>query len=117
MRRHYTVEQRSELVDLVATCRATIPEAAARLGVTESTAYYWVKQAGKPPRKTGKALHPVGTPKTLSIARPTFVQLVRSHDTSAMIEVRISGTEILVRRGFDAQLLRELVEALRGDAA
>jgi transposase-like protein len=40
MRRQYTAEQRRELIDLVTTGRATLPEAVARLGVPFSTAYY-----------------------------------------------------------------------------
>jgi len=39
MRRHYTAKQRSELVELVKVGGATVCEAAARRGVTSSTAY------------------------------------------------------------------------------
>lgn len=45
MRRRYTREPRSELVDQVTEGRATVPEAAARLEVPHSTAYKWIRQA------------------------------------------------------------------------
>ena len=44
IRKHYTKAQRTALVDLVTTGRATPREAAAQFGVTESTAYYWLKR-------------------------------------------------------------------------
>jgi transposase-like protein len=62
MRRQYTAEQRRELLDLVTTGRATLPEAAARLGVPFSTAYYWARRAAvqpPPPRKATRALVPL----------------------------------------------------------
>jgi transposase-like protein len=108
MRRHYTKKQRSGLVELVNTGRSTVSEAAARLGVTPSTAYYWMRgrRAGATPASE------MGRP-----AEPTFVRLVRSTEIDAAIAVRVGNAEIQVRREFDADLLRAVVEALRGDAA
>jgi transposase-like protein len=107
MRRHYTKKQRSGVVDLVNSGRATVSEAAARLGVTPSTAYYWMRarRAGATPASK------VGRP-----AEPKFVRLVRSSEIDAAISVRVGNAEIQVRREFDADLLRAVVEALRGDA-
>ena len=109
MRRQYTAEQRREFIDLVTTGRATISEAAARLGVPPSTAYYWARKA-RPTRKATRALVPA---KPRSASPPPFVQLIRASDTGAVIEVRIGGTAIQVRPGFDAELLRAVIEFLR----
>ena len=116
MRKRYTGEQRSELVDLVTDGHATVPEAAARLEVPHSTAYKWLRQATKPPqlsaRKTTRAVRSTGAP---SVTTPTFLQLVRAGEAASMLAVQIGGVAIEVRRGFDGQLLRAVVEALRGD--
>jgi transposase-like protein len=117
MRRHYTGKQRSALVDLVTTGRATVMEAAGQLGVTASTAYYWIKQAGAgAPRRKG------GAPRALprrnrALVPTTFVQVVRARDLAARITVRVGRAEVQVQRGFDAELLRAVVNALPGDAA
>lgn len=115
MGRQYTREQRSELVELVTAGQSTLPEAAARLGVPYSTASYWVRKASRPPR-AGKTTRMRRLAKTGSVPAPTFLQLVRAGDIGATLEVRIGGAEIQVRRGFDGQLLRAVVDALRGGA-
>lgn len=115
MRRRYTGEQRSDLIDLVTTEGATVAEAAKRLGVTASTAYHWMKQAGaEAPGRRSTERHGLWTRPPVS---PTFVRLVRAGDLAATIAVRIGGAEIEVRRGFDADLLRAVVQALGGGAA
>jgi hypothetical protein len=48
---------------------------------------------------------------------PTFVQVVRAGDLTATIALLVGNAEVQVRRGFDADLLRAVVEALRGDGA
>ena len=110
MRKRYTEEERSALVDLVTDRGATVSEAAARLGVRASTAYLWVRKAaeasGRRPGRRGRAAGP-----------PTFVQVVRAAELAAMMAVRVGSAEVQVRRGFDAALLRAVVEALRGDEA
>lgn len=107
MPRHYTDKQRTELVELVRSGRAAIAVAAAGLGVTASTAYGWMKRAGvEMPRRR----------KPQPGSAPTFVRLVRAGDLDA-ITVRIGGAEIQVRRGFDAELLGAVVQALREGAA
>jgi transposase-like protein len=115
MRRHYTDEQRSELVGLVTMRRATVPQAAARLGVTTSTAYNWVRRAAAP----GAAAHrPSGPARAVSVAPTlTFVEVARPGERGAAVLVRVAGTEIEVRHGFDAALLRDVVAALRDEAA
>jgi hypothetical protein len=62
------------------------------------------------PRKATRALVSAKPP---SASPPTFVQLIRADDTGSVIEVRIGRTAIQVRRGFDAELLRAVIELLR----
>jgi transposase-like protein len=111
MHRHYSSKQRSELVALVASGRATVAEAAARLGITLSTAYRWARGAvaersrgteDRRARAGGRAVE----------AR--FVRLVPSSEVGPTITVRVEGAELEVRRGFDVELLRAVVAALRG---
>ena len=107
MRKRYTDEQRSSLVDLVTEGRATVAEAGRQVGVTASTAYQWLKRTGEAPRRQRKR----------AAGLPTFVQVVRAAELEATIAVRVGSAEVQVRRGFDAVLLRAVVEALRGDGA
>ncbi|HEX4116478.1 MAG TPA: transposase [Solirubrobacteraceae bacterium] len=117
MRKRYTGEQRRALVDLVTDGRATVSEAAARLGVTASTAYLWVKQAAAAaPRRRGAEKRDPSR-SGAQLVPPTFVQLVRDGDVAAPIAVRVGNAEVQVRRGFDADLLRAVVQALEGGAA
>ena len=117
MRRHYTDEQRTELVDLVTAGRTTTAAAADRFGVRRATAYYWVKQWAAKASRRRAAVRPARSRKARAPVPTTFVQLVRSGDLAAAIGVRVGGAEVQVRRGFDAQLLRSVVEALGGGAA
>jgi transposase-like protein len=108
MRKRYTDEQRSALVDLVNEEGATVSEAARHLGVTASTAYQWMKRAAEGPEQ------PRGRSSRAAVP-PTFVQVVRATEGAATIAVRVGNAEVQVRRGFDADLFRAVVEALRGD--
>ena len=113
VRRRYTAKQRRELIDLVTTGRLSISEAAAQLGVPLSTASYWARKAAKEPQKPPKATRARKPAKPPSADPPTFVQLIRAKDTGSVIEVRLGRTRIQVRPGFDAQLLRAVIEVLR----
>jgi hypothetical protein len=68
---------------------------AARLGVPVSTAYQWKRSA-------------------VVEAAPAFVEVVAERTTRSAMRIRIGVAEIEVRAGFDAQLLREVVDALGG---
>src|SRR5436190_12642754 len=109
MRKQYTGEQRSELVDLVTAGRVTVREAARRLGVTASTAYHWMNQAAGGAPRRGVAKQP-GPRKGRHHAPPTFMQVVRAVDLAATVVVRVGNAEVQVRHGFDADLLRAVVE-------
>jgi transposase-like protein len=99
MNRKYTDDQRRELVDLVASKKATIREAATRIGVSYSTATRWV----------------YGTRvRALVQTKPKFAQLVRTSAAEAVIHIRVGHAEIAVRRGVDVELLQTVVQALTG---
>ena len=72
----------------------------ARLGVPVSTAYRWMR---------------VVAARALS-APPTFVEVVAEREMRSTILVRVGAAEIAVRAGFDARLLREVVDALGSDS-
>jgi transposase-like protein len=99
MRRQYTGKQRSQLVELVIGGHATVSEAAARLGVTSSIAYYWLKRGmggsrGAQERSVPRRVAARG-------AGTRFVRLVPSVAADAAIAIRVGGAEIQVRQGFD----------------
>ena len=103
MRRRYTREQRAELVELVAGGDMTVPEAAAKVGVTLSSAYNWMAEDRKlrKPSAGGRAL------------APTFARLVPSACApDATVTVRVGDAEIQVGRGFDRELLQAVVATL-----
>jgi transposase-like protein len=110
MRKHYTEAQRAELVELVTTGRATIRGAAARLGVADSTAYYWITRTGQPRVRlaVSRSRQPPDTPRP----GPTFARLVRSTEVTSSIAIRLGDVMLEVRAGFDPVLLRSVVAAL-----
>ena len=104
MPKHYTPSQRTELIRSVTTQHAPVRAAASRLGVTESTAYRWLRDEGA--RPTPAASRP-----------PTFARLVPAAAMEARLHLRIGEVEVDVRPGFDAALLRAVVAALTEGAA
>jgi transposase-like protein len=92
MRGLYTRKQRSELVDLVTTGRATVSKAAAQLGVTPSTAYYWTRAAAS--ARPGRRVRRGRAPKALALAGSTFVRVVLSGEAGAAIVVRVGAAEV-----------------------
>jgi transposase-like protein len=109
MRRHYTAAQRGQLLDLVASGRS-VREAAARLGISTSTASYWVRRThakAKQLREQDARTHAVP---------PSFVRLVSEQEV-ASLEIRVGGATLHVAPGFDADLLRAVVAVLREGAA
>jgi len=90
------------LLELVADGDLTVPEAAARLGVTTSAAYNWT--AGRRKLRTRSAGR--------RMPAQTFVRLVPSAAADPSIVVRVGGAEVHVRRGFDGELLQAVVAIL-----
>ncbi len=113
MRKHDTDGQRTALVELVTTGQATPRAAAAQLGVTESTAYYWLKCARKRPAlAVVRQVAHEGSATRSRPAAPTFARLLRATEAPSRITLRVAGTEIEVRSGFDPALLRDVISAL-----
>ena len=81
-------------------------KAAARLSIATSTASYWVRRTANKARQV----------RQRNARPPAFARLVREHEV-ASIEVRVGGATLHVAPGFDADLLRAVVAALREGAA
>jgi hypothetical protein len=111
MRKHYTEAQRAELVALVARGEASPRVAATRLGIPESTAYYWLKRNCRPPVAVvvAKAL-----PRPRPITAPGFARLVPATAAVTTITIQVGEAAIAVAHDFDAELLRAVVAALTG---
>jgi len=109
MRRKYTRAERDELIQGVTRRGESVRSAATRIGVNVSTAYNWVRSAAPSSGERARAM--VGAPEA------TFARLVPARTQDARLVVRVSEIEIEVHHGFDAELLRSVVEALRGGAA
>jgi transposase-like protein len=101
MRKQYTSEQRSTLLAVMSGGGVTVAKAAARLGVAAPTAYLWVRRARDEARRVDGG------------AAPRFARLVSAARLDDAISVRVGYAEIRVRRGFDDELLRAVVAALR----
>jgi transposase-like protein len=110
MHRQYTKRQRSQLIQLVADGHATVPQAAARFGIAPSTAYEWLRKRTIESPAAARGSRSSGA---LNTGRaPTFARLVPSAAGAVSITVRVGRAEVLVPRGFDAELLRGVVTAL-----
>lgn len=90
----YTAEQRQQLIDEVRTTGASVGDVAKRMGVTPSSAYLWMKAAAP------------------AASAPIFAKVVPARASSLRLEV--AGVTLEVESGFNAALLREVVNALRG---
>jgi transposase-like protein len=97
MRRQYTAEDRARLIAEVRATGEPVKSVAKRLGISVSSAYLWMKNA------------PTSAPK--------FAKLVRVRPApAAELAVSVGAATIRVEAGFDAELLRSVVEALGNDS-
>jgi hypothetical protein len=95
MGKRYKARERERLLEAVRVSGEPVKVVAKRLGVKESTAYYWMKRSRR-------------------AERPTFARLIPMRPTSpASLSIDVGGLVIRVDAGFDAGLLREVVAALR----
>ena len=93
MRRRYTAEERERLI---AEVRAgeTVRAVAARMSVTASSAYQWMKEASPG-------------------AAPVFARVVPAGAmTRPDLTIQVGRSTIRIERGFDAELLRSVIAAL-----
>ena len=94
MRRRYTSKQREQLIETVRASGEPVKAVAARMGVTVSTAYLWMKDGPVP-------------------SAPQFARLVpEPRAASTSLVVRVGSAAIRVDQGFDAELLRAVISAL-----
>jgi transposase-like protein len=92
--KRYRAREREGLVETVRTSGALIKDVAEQLGVKVGTAYFWMKRArqSKP---------------------PAFAMVVPTKRVSgSTLRVEVGGAVLHLKRGFDAELLCEVVSAL-----
>jgi transposase-like protein len=91
-------DERDELIRAVRQRGERVATAAARVGVSMATAYRWIRLAAA------------------AAPAPMFVELVATRAAHSTLQIRVGMAEIEVRAGFDARLLREVVEALGAES-
>ena len=96
MGKRYKAKDQARLVETVRASGESVKVVARRMGVKESTAYYWMKRAGK-----------AETPKFARVIQTVL-------PSRASVTIDIGGVSIHLEAGFDAALLREVVAALQG---
>jgi len=96
MGKRYKASERERLVEAVRGSGEPVKVIAKRLGVRESTAYYWMKRARR-------------------AEPPKFVRVIPiGREPAASLSIDVGGVVIHVDGGFDGALLREVVAALKG---
>jgi len=94
MGKRYRATVRGRLVEAVRVSGESVKVVAERMGVKESTAYYWMKRS----RET---------------KLPEFVRVVpTSTGARSSMTIEVAGVTIHLETGFDAELLCEVVAAL-----
>ncbi len=88
-------KQREVLIEMVRTSGEPVKVVAARMGVKDSTAYYWMKRA-----RAAKV--------------PEFVRILpQSAAAKDGMAIEVGGAVIRLKSGFDPALLLEVVSVLR----
>lgn len=99
MGKRYKANERERLIETVRASGESVKAVAKRLGVKESTAYYWMR--GSRERQ-----------------RPQFARVIRAPlMPTASMSIDVGGVVIRLDAGFDAELLREVVAALKAASA
>jgi transposase len=97
MGKRYKAKERDRLIETVRASGEPVKVVAQRLGVRESTAYYWMK-------------------RSRGAESPKFARVIPTPRTSeASLSIEVEGVVIRLAAGFDAALLREVVVALKGE--
>ena len=99
MRKQYTVEQREQLVAEVRATGERVSVAAKRLGVSASTAYLWMS----------------GTSPAAPVAsKPVFARVMPTQSVApSPLVLDVGGVKVRLETGFDVDLLRQVVAALK----
>ena len=99
MGKRYKARERERLVEMVRASGESVKVVAKRLGVRESTAYYWMKRARR-------------------AEPPKFARLVpMGREPRTSLSIDVGGVTIRLDAGFDAAMLLDVVAALKGGLA
>jgi transposase-like protein len=96
MGKRYNAKERERLIETVRASGEPVKVVAQRLGVRESTAYYWMKRSRR--AESPKFARVIPTPQTPEVS----------------LSIEVEGVVIRLDAGFDAALLREVIVALKG---
>ena len=97
MRRQYTAEERARLLAEVRS-GSSVKAVAERHSLSPSLLYRWMQ-----------------SPSTVSTGRaPVFARLAVSRVVESALLVQVGRAAIRVEKGFDTELLRDVVAALEG---
>jgi transposase-like protein len=89
-------KEREQLIETVRTSGEPVKVVAKRMGVKESTAYFWMKRA-----RAARA--------------PEFARAIPTAErANASMSIEVGGVIVRLGSGFDPDLLREIVSALGG---
>jgi transposase-like protein len=94
MGKRYKAKDRERLVEAVRVSGESVKAVATRMGVKESTAYYWVKRSRAPKLTEFAMVFPAST------------------RARAAMSIEVAGVMIHLETGFDAELLRDVVSVL-----
>lgn len=94
--------ERDELIRRVTQRQAPVAAVAAELGLPASTAYRWMRALADDDTVGGALIR----------SEPRFVELLPASALEDRLVVEVSAAKIEVRAGFNAALLRSVVEAL-----
>ena len=92
MANQYTPEQREKLITEVRASGERVSIVAKRMGISSASAYLWMKKTRPGPDA------------------PTFARVVPARTTQ--LRLAVAGVELIVERGFDEDLLRQVVATL-----
>jgi hypothetical protein len=105
-----TAEQWQERVDAWRASGQTADTFASGKGFSGKTLRWWSCELGRRARQPSKSV--------ATAAKPRIARVVRTSAASSAIEregtlhVEVGAARIVVRRGFDAALLRDVIDAL-----
>ena len=99
MGKRYEAKERDRLIKAIHASGEPVKVVSKQLGVKESTAYYWMKQARRAePPKFARVI-PTAPPSKASVS----------------VSVEVGGVVVRLAAGFDPVLLREVVAALKSE--
>lgn len=104
-----------ELVSAWEASGQTSREFASARGITESSLRWWKGELSRRTRKLAprRSPGPHGRERSRPVALARVVREGEAPPTSGLLELMLGDVRVAVAPGFDAELLREIVRALR----